>query len=108
VEVGVSAQGDSDDGGEGEQQREGGEKGVVGQERDEIAALVVAELLDHGDRERDDVVTLLPAVDPTNRTFDGIHGSALATSCLRIPKKRLVHADQPSTYDTARPAEQRQ
>jgi hypothetical protein len=43
------------------------------QQRDEVARLVVAELLDDGDRECDDGMALLPAVDAADGSFDGIH-----------------------------------
>jgi len=52
-----------------QQQRQDRDEGVVGEQRGEVVAEVVAELVDGGEREADDGVALLPLVD----AFDGRH-----------------------------------
>ena len=81
----ISAQCHAQDGGERQQQREGGDEAVVRQQRYEVAALVIAELLDHRDREPDDGMPLLPGVDTTCGLLDGVHTSTLAPSSVFRP-----------------------
>src|SRR3954452_5408657 len=80
VQLRILPQRHTQHGGQGEQQREGRAKGVIGQLPHQVACFVVTELLDHGYGERDDGMALLPAVDATYRPLQAIHQSALAPS----------------------------
>ena len=52
---------------EHEQQREEREEGVVGDQRGQPAGLVVGELLQHRERNREPAMPLLPAIEPADR-----------------------------------------
>jgi hypothetical protein len=65
----VVAQHEAEDGGEHQQQREQREEREVGDEGREVAALVIAELLDDGHRERQPPAFLLVGV----KAPDGSH-----------------------------------
>jgi hypothetical protein len=64
----VAEHGDQD-----QQQRQEGEEAVVGEQGGEVAALVVAELLHHRERDADPGVLLLVAVDAPQRLFGRVH-----------------------------------
>jgi hypothetical protein len=72
VESGVFPQYHAEDGGECQQQGKCGDECVVRQQRYQIAGFVVAKFLDHRNRETDDAMPLLPAVEPTNDPFHRI------------------------------------
>ena len=72
-----------------EQQREEREERVVGDQRREVAGLVVAELLDHGDRKRGDAVAPLKSVEGLQRgerihALRSIRNARVADRCGRV------------------------
>ncbi len=73
LEGGVVAEQEAEHRDEDEQQREQGEEAVPGQQGGEVAALVVAELLEHGEQEAEPAVPLLVAVGAAERSFDRVH-----------------------------------
>jgi hypothetical protein len=64
----IAEQGDQD-----QQQRQQREEAVVGQQGGQVAALVVAELLDHREGDTDPGVLLLVAVDTPQQPFGRVH-----------------------------------
>jgi hypothetical protein len=68
-----------------EQQREGGDEGVVRQERDGVPGGVVAVLLDHRDEDRGSGVPLLPGVQRSQRPFDGVPHRSPPASSSTVP-----------------------
>jgi hypothetical protein len=69
----VAAEQETERGHEDQQQGKLGEKAVPGQQGGEVAALVVAELLDHGEQEPEPAVALLVAVDAAEGSFNRVH-----------------------------------
>ena len=65
----VAEQGNQD-----QQQGQEGKEAVVGQQGGEVATLVVAELLDHRERDADPGMLLLEAVDAPQHLFGRVHG----------------------------------
>src|SRR5512133_367512 len=81
LQVGVAAEQEAKRGHQDQQQRKQGKKAVPGQQGGEVAALVVAELLDHGEREPEPAMALLVAVDAAKRSFDRVHTARLLARC---------------------------
>jgi hypothetical protein len=73
LQGGLAAEQEAEGGDQDEQQGKQGEKAVPGQQGGEVAALVVAELLDHGDQEPEPAVALLVAIDAAQRPFNRVH-----------------------------------
>lgn len=75
-ECGMPGQQEAEHRDEDEQQWEQREKAVPGKQRGEVAALVVAELLDDPDGEPEPTVGLLVAVDAPQRLLHQVHAAA--------------------------------
>ena len=65
---GVALQDEAEDRHEHEQQREQGEERVVGDEGREASSLIVGELPEHGDRDREPGAPLLGSIKRSDRT----------------------------------------
>jgi len=57
-----------------QQKREGREEREVGQQRDEVTCLVIAEFLKDGECERGDSVALLPRINSADGPLKRVHG----------------------------------
>jgi hypothetical protein len=69
----VAAEQEAERGDQDQQQRKQGEEAVPGQQGGEVAALVVAELLDHSKQEPEPAMPLLVAVDAAKHSFNRVH-----------------------------------
>jgi hypothetical protein len=77
LQGGVAAEQETERGHEDQQQGKQGKEAVPGQQGGEIAALVVAELLDHGEQEPEPAMALLVAIDAAKRSLNRVHTARL-------------------------------
>ncbi len=98
AQVGVVAEHDLGDRHEDQQQRERRDERVVGEHGDEVAGLVVAELLDDREQDRRRPAPLLPRVDRPQRPVERIvHRTLPAARFLRTAQTRSTRSATEST-----------
>ena len=73
LQVGIALERVAEQRDEDEQQREDREERVVRDARGQVAALILGELLAHGEREAEHRVPLLEAVEPLHAAIEGAH-----------------------------------
>ena len=82
LQHGMAGQHDAEHGGQQKQPRKGRQDGVIGDQRREVAALIVGVLVDHRDDKTHDTAPLLHAIQPAHH--DAIGGDT--ASALLIPR----------------------
>jgi hypothetical protein len=96
LQGGLAAEQEAEPGDQDQQQGKQGEKAVPGQQGGEVAALVVAELLDHGEHEPEPAAALLVAVDAAERSFNRVHHRPPPGQWIGYSKDRQVGGRQSS------------